>query len=945
MPTIMRTFPTLKNEESINNVRSSAKSRIMKLLIAIFLMSLISVVHAASSEDYLKEAEVYAKKGDIDAAIIQLKNALQKDPKNIKARFFLGKNYLKRGNGANAEKEFSRAQRLGMARKQMVVPLGRSMLLQGHADDVLKKIKIEKGFSVDVQADVYVLQANAHTMLKQYKSAGGLFEKAIKLTPKSLIALTGQARLMVVTRDFKEAKRLAEKIIKIHPESDSSWVTHGEISRLTGDMKSSEKSFDKAISLQSSNLAALLGSANAKLVLGDKAGATERINAVQRINPNNPFANHMRAILLFGEGDISGAEASLKEVFRVLPNHLPSLQMMGAIDFRKGRYEQADQALTQVVQAYPTNVSAVKLLAAIRMKLNQPAEAIKLLEKVLRNASDDPQLMALVGSAYMQNKQVVKGVEFLERAVELAPKTAGIRTQLAMSRLATGQKSQAIKELEAAVDLGQNVFQADMVLIMVHLRDKEYKKALKQAEQFSRKKPDEGLPHNLMGAAYVGMGKSGKAREQFTLALKKQPKFLPAIMNLGRMEEKDGKKESARSYYEKTLKHNNKHIDALLSLSRLSELSGDKKRALKYLEIAWESNDGALKAGMALLGYYNRHNQPLRAISIARDLKVKNPENLTVLRILGTSQMVAKEYEAALVTFGIWIKKSPNSLQAHLAMANANQQLGHIDKARGNIKKSLSIDGNFIVAKVALARLELIAKKPKAALVIAKNIQKQYPQKEIGFHLEADVLMQQKKYKKAVNLYKSAFKKKNSSSLVLAIYTAQSKSKHSNPHSVLEKWLKDHSDDNRVRMVLASAYQLKEMWVKAVEQYKKIIKITPKNVAALNNLAWASYKLGDANAVDYANRAYDLASDSPAVIDTLGWLLVETGKINRGLVLLQQAVIKAPHIAEIRYHLGVGYHKAGRKAEAKSELKRVLSMSPDFTDAKAARALLKELGK
>ena len=87
------------------------------------------------------------------------------------------------------------------------------------------------------------------------------------------------------------------------------------------------------------------------------------------------------------------------------------------------------------------------------------------------------------------------------------------------------------------------------------------------------------------------------------------------------------------------------------------------------------------------------------------------------------------------------------------------------------------------------------------------------------------------------------------------------------------------------------------------------------------------------------------ALHAPAVIDTLGWLLVETGNSGRGLTLLQEAVAKAPHIAEIRYHLAVGLHKAGRNAEAKAELEKVLEMEQDSAAANNAQALLTELSK
>lgn len=914
----------------------------MKIFIMLCFMCVLSVAHAESSDDYLKEAKEYAKKGDINAAIIQLKNALQKDPKNAKARFFLGENYLTKGDGASAEKELLRAERLGMTRQEIVVPLARAMLQQGQADKTLKDIKVESDFPAETQADLYVLHANAYMMLKKNNDAATSFEKAIKLVPNSLNALAGQTRLALVNQDVKRAKKLADNLIKAHSESDTAWALHGETSRLVGDMESARKSFDQAIALQPYNLAALLGSARVKLALGDKEGAEKRIVAAQRISPNHPTANYLMATLRYTNKDVAGAEESLQKVFKVAPNHLPSKQLMGAIDFSKGRYEQADQALSQVVEVFPANVAAAKLLAATRLKLKQPEEAIKALKKVLLTAPDDAQLLALAGTAYMQNNQTVEGMDYLEKAVAAAPDTAGIRTQLALGRLASGKTSQAVEELETAVDLGQNVLQADVLLIMVHLREKAFDKALKQIQIFAKKIPKSPLPYNLMGAAYVGLEKMDKARESFQLSLTKEPKFLPAIMNLARLDESEGKTEKARQRYKDILKQRDNHLGALLSLARLADKEGKEDEAIRLLEKAWESNEGALQPGIALVRYYNQKQQSLRAVSIARDLNTKYPKNPLAVNALGLSQAASKDHHAAKSTFETLVKLLPKSPQPHFALGRVNAQLGDTKAAKESLEKSLSLDKRLLPAQLFLAQLEIKDKQPKAALAIAKTIQKQRPSEPAGYRLQGDVLMFQGKYSEAVAPYEKAYEKSQVAVLAIAIYQARKKAKHKKPYVSLETWLKTHADDYAVRSILASAYQEHGMMDKAAEEYRKVVKNRPKDVAALNNLAWSSHMLGRADALDYAERAYKLASDNPAVADTYGWLLVETGKTSRGLELLQKAVVKAPHIAEIRYHLGVGLHKAGRKSEAKSELKRALDISPNFSEAKSARALLAE---
>jgi Flp pilus assembly protein TadD len=86
-----------------------------------------------------------------------------------------------------------------------------------------------------------------------------------------------------------------------------------------------------------------------------------------------------------------------------------------------------------------------------------------------------------------------------------------------------------------------------------------------------------------------------------------------------------------------------------------------------------------------------------------------------------------------------------------------------------------------------------------------------------------------------------------------------------------------------------------------------------------------------------------LAPNSPAIIDTLGWMLTEQGNVARGLPLLQKAASLAPAAPEIRYHLAFALNKSGDKVSARKELDKLLSDNKVFPQLDDAKALLKVL--
>ena len=201
----------------------------------------------------------------------------------------------------------------------------------------------------------------------------------------------------------------------------------------------------------------------------------------------------------------------------------------------------------------PGNRQATKLLAATLLKLKQPGKAIEVLEPGVSSAADDAQYLSLLGSAYLSHGDTTKGLEYLEQAAAIAPDVAGIRTQLAIGQLAQGDVEQGISELQSAVDLGQGLVQADVLLVMVYLQRKDFDQALTAIDTLAGKMPDSPVPLNLKGAALLGKEDRAAAKQAFEAALKLQPEFLPAHLNLAQLDLMDGDTVAAEARYRKVL--------------------------------------------------------------------------------------------------------------------------------------------------------------------------------------------------------------------------------------------------------------------------------------------------------------------------------------------------------------------------------------------------------
>jgi cellulose synthase operon protein C len=162
------------------------------------------------------------------------------------------------------------------------------------------------------------------------------------------------------------------------------------------------------------------------------------------------------------------------------------------------------------------------------------------------------------------------------------------------------------------------------------------------------------------------------------------------------------------------------------------------------------------------------------------------------------------------------------------------------------------------------------------------------------------------------------------------------------PERPLEEWLQRNPNDATALTLLAEQRQQNGNAAGAIAYYERAIAIAPGNVTALNNLAVLYQARKDPRALATAELALAAAPDNPAVKDTVGWLLLEKGELDRSLPLLSEAAKALPDLAEVQYHYGVALARKGDVVEARRILEQVAgSKAPAEVVTGATRELAK----
>ncbi|MGI9235435.1 MAG: tetratricopeptide repeat protein [Woeseiaceae bacterium] len=158
----------------------------------------------------------------------------------------------------------------------------------------------------------------------------------------------------------------------------------------------------------------------------------------------------------------------------------------------------------------------------------------------------------------------------------------------------------------------------------------------------------------------------------------------------------------------------------------------------------------------------------------------------------------------------------------------------------------------------------------------------------------------------------------------------------------LSRWLREDPDDQGARLLLAQTYIEMGSFADAAAQYELLLELELGDPVIHNNLAWSYLQLNDNRAAEQAEYAYQLAPNDGQIVDTLGWVLVSQGDLERGPSLLADAHILQPGDPAIAYHLAYALSRAGAKGEATAMLEGLLEREADPVD-ELVRALLSEL--
>ncbi|HEY0183734.1 MAG TPA: XrtA/PEP-CTERM system TPR-repeat protein PrsT [Rhodopila sp.] len=899
----------------------------------------------AAHADYLSNAKAALKKGDLKSAQIDLRNAVRGDPQNAEAHYWLGRVTFELGDPVASEREALAARDRGFDPHQTVPLLAQALLAQNKFDDLLDTLKPD-GKDTQLDASILVARGYAQVGLKRPGDAQKSFAEAEQVAPNAVEPLLADARLAVARADLAGAQAKIDRAVAAQPKSSEALLAKAQLLRLKNDITGALAVLDELIADQPSIMQARLDRASLELSAGKNDAAKADIDTVLKGTPGNVQAIYLQAVMEAQSRNYKAADADLERIAGYVGRIQRAYYLQAVVKEQLGQFEQAEEAARKYVGRAPNDLAAYKVLARIQFAKHRPDQVIDTLAKVAESGKADAEAYDLLGRAYAATGQGNEAIASFQKAEALAPNDVGVQTRLASVRMGMGDVDTAMGDLEHTLELAPKLPAVGEALFFAALATGDTAKAGDALAKIRAAQGSTEIVGNLDGLFKLAQIDFPGAKATFDDLVQKYPDFVPAKINLARVDIMMGDQASANKILNDVLAKQPTAEPALSMMASSYVQSNRLQDATDLLERAHAAEPSQTRVTVTLGDLYIRGGTPQKALDLVAAEKGSNAGSTDIMSLKAAAYLALGQKKEARATYTDILKSDANVVGARRQLIALLIEAGDFESARNVVTAGIAASPRNYQLYQDYVMIDLKATGMDVALATADRLQSQDRDFPGIRALKGDIYLAANRPTDAVAAYTEANNATPSSLLVTRLAGALLRSgRMDDANTLLLGWLGTHPDDMVAAEQAAEINIASGKFDEATRYLELILKQKPHDAIALNNLAWICQQKGDdARAQTLARQAYVL-SPSAQTADTLGWILTTSGNAQSGVALLRQASGDGASDPRILYHYGVALKDTGNKDEAKKQLEIVVANKSDFKEKVEAQKLLEDMAK
>lgn len=619
------------------------------------LLAICALVASACSRDIEKMKREYVERGDryiqdknVEAAIIEYRNAVQHDPRFGEAYRKLASAYLTHGDGAEAVRAAVTAAELLPDVPEAQLEAGSLLLLAGKFEDAKKLAdKVLSANAQDVRARV--LLGNATAGLKDLDAAIKEFEEAIRLDPQQSATYTGLASLKASNGDPAAAERIFKQAISTDQQSISARLALAHFYWSHDRVGEAEQIMKEAHQLKPGD-----SRVNVTLALFYQA-TRRRAEAEPFLRAAAEAGDDPRLTMLLADYYIAqnrGAEAAkLLQPFTGDRKYgvLVSMRLAGIAQVEG----HADEAITIIDKAISNDPSNSRTLAAksdLLLRQNRIDEAAKAADAAIAANASSAEAQFVRGRVLRAKGNFDKAEEAFNEVLRLNPRAAAARVELARLRIRSGADDAVTVATEAA-KADPRSLDARLTLARALMSKRDYARAQAVLTAVVAAAPDVAAIHAQMGTLLTLKKDSAGARASFTRALELDPVQIEAAAGLTALDFAAGHRPAALARLDAMVARAPRNAAVLVTAASAHASAGGQDRAESLLTTAIDVDPTSMAAYTLLGRIYLSQKRLDAARTQFEKVAARQERPVGALTLIGTIHMLQNRTTDAQQTF------------------------------------------------------------------------------------------------------------------------------------------------------------------------------------------------------------------------------------------------------------------------------------------------------
>lgn len=356
--------------------------------------------------------------GDYRAARVDLLNAVEAAPRDLRRRILLAETLGALGRGREAENQLRRAVELDAPADRVRARLAHALALQGRDEEALAELgsgPVARGEA----ALAARVAGESNYRLGHFAAAQAGYNAAVRIAPDDAQNWIAFAAWRLAEQDMLGADSAADRARALAPRSVRALSAKALVVRTRGGPVPSLPWFELALAADPNDVATLSEYAATLGEAGRYRAMLTPLATAAAIAPDNARVLFLEATVAARGGEPALARSLLSRINGPDADLPAVLLLRAAVELMLDTPAAAERYAARLVEQQPDNGTARRLLAAAQLNAGNPRGAIESLDPITTRADADSWSLLLLGRAFGAIGWQTDAVHPLERAASL----------------------------------------------------------------------------------------------------------------------------------------------------------------------------------------------------------------------------------------------------------------------------------------------------------------------------------------------------------------------------------------------------------------------------------------------------------------------------------------------------------------------------------------------